>query len=1028
MEETGNPSADRHGALRWCAQQCTQRGWRLACSLLRNSADAEDAVQQAFLVALRTPDDIPRDDPWPWFATVIALEARNVRRRYQRPQASIDAGEEPMQLPDHRHTPAEDSLASRELAQQLAVALDELPGDEREALVLTQLGGMSYAESARSLNVPLGTFNHRVSRGLQKLRKKLGVGDAAVLGCLPFLPVNEPPATLELFLESKLAAASGSAVPATVIIAGIAMKKTVLLVSILVLVLLVGFGALVVALDPDADPSPAERSASKPTALEPALPVETGPQVAPFPGTEAPAGTTSGPSANTAEDAAKPTEGGPAPRATDEAIDEEEELEDSWPVSRPEREPTLELAKAKVRDARIIHSIGESEPWTVHEEPHTLLVSPDDSFVIAAARQSLLRFDARSGETLWALSVEPDPVDAVTLSPDGARLAVATQERVVMLDTSDGRRIEGEDLMSPADALAWSPDGERLAVAHRRGVEVFELKSARSLFRYRFTNTPWFVRGPIRQLRFSDDGTRLLCARIDGPSEENALQVLDAVTGELLRNVRIAELGLAAAGNMVLASDGQHAVLEAIDDAEFVMSFDEFTEIHPISGSEAELDEVYRKRRKEYAEYLATKGLTEEPVNHQAARFAAVINVADGKLEKRVDMRGNRGHSVRFALSGDGGTLAAWSVDVARLYDCGVWLERATAAISTSSTALAFNSRGDVLFCSDGLRLRRIGVNDGREIEPEAHLGLKPDGKYLCLSADGKVALFTEDQGLVAFDFSSRQVLWRKKDLQLASSANSFSSDGSCVFAMQRPANQPVLLDTFTGEVTRELAWPAGVKPSQGIVVSGDGSTAATVCEPTDGDWWTHAVLWRQSQDYQPAVYQVDGTTRFGMMGLLELNHDATRGATPAWEGFIVWDFTAETYRVVKTRQGFMNNTTLRMTPDGSQLLAVAMTQKPQFWRIDLATDAVTNVKINHGKDGEYGEFRDFLFAPDGKSLLMAPVGKNLSILRVALESGKVLDQFPGHRDTIERLARSADGSVMASVSEDGVLYFWRMQ
>lgn len=1021
MEETGKPPADRHSALRWCARQCTQRGWRLACSLLRNSADAEDAVQQAFLVALRKPDDIPRDDPWPWFATVIALEARNVRRRYQRPQVSIDAGEEPMQLPDHRHTPAEDSLASRELAQQLAVALDELPGDEREALVLTQLGGMSYAESARALDVPLGTFNHRVSRGLQKLRKRMGAGDAAVLGCLPLLPVDEPPATLEPFLESKLAAAGGSAVPATVIIAGIAMKKTVLLVSLLVLLLL-GLGALVAVLKP-ADPLPMQgRAASGPA---PQVPSGARAENAPVSQREPTPGTATDPSANAAHDAAQPAEGGPAPRATDEDIDDEEELEDSWPVSRPDREPVIRPVQTARLDTRIVHAIGDGEPWTLHEEPHTLLVSPDDSFVIAAARQSVQCLDARSGETIWALSIEPFPLDAVALSPDGTRLAAATYERVVMLDAATGRRLEGEDVMSSAGALAWSPDGRRLAVAHRRGVEVFELQGARSLFRHRFGNTPWVLRDPVRRVRFSDDGMRLLCARLEGHSEENALQVLDAESGELLGSVRVTELGLAAAGSLVLAGDGSHAVLEAMDGAEFVMSFDEFTEIHPIGGREEELDEVYRRRRKEYAEYLATKGLKEEPVNRQVARFAAVINVADGKLEKRVGLPGNR---VRFALSGDGGTLAAWSAGFARILDFGVWSERATAAIATSSTALAFNRRGDVLFCSDGLRLRRIGVNDGRELEPEAHLGLKPDGKYLCLSADGKVALFTEDQGLVAFDFSSRKVLWRSQDLRPSCSANSFSGDGSCVFALRRPANQPLLLDTFTGEVTRELAWPEGVKPSQNIVVSGDGSTVAAVCEPTEGEFWTHAVLWRQSQDYRPLVLQVDGTTRFGMMGQLELNHDATRGATPAWEGFIVWDFTVETFRVVKTPQGFMNNTTLRMTPDGTQLLAVAMTQKPQFWRIDLATDVATNVKIAHGKEGEYGEFRDFLLAPDGKSLLMAPRGKNLSILRVELESGKVLDQFPGHRDTIERLARSADGSVMASVSEDGVLYFWRME
>ena len=55
--------------------------WRLAYALVGNAADAEDVVQEAFVVATRKPHAIPSDgDGWPWIAAVVTNAARNLRR------------------------------------------------------------------------------------------------------------------------------------------------------------------------------------------------------------------------------------------------------------------------------------------------------------------------------------------------------------------------------------------------------------------------------------------------------------------------------------------------------------------------------------------------------------------------------------------------------------------------------------------------------------------------------------------------------------------------------------------------------------------------------------------------------------------------------------------------------------------------------------------------------------------------------------------------------------------------------------
>lgn len=62
-----------------CVTACASRAWKLAVFLVWNTEDALDVVQAACLAAASKVDAIPADDPWPWFARVVTLEALKLR-------------------------------------------------------------------------------------------------------------------------------------------------------------------------------------------------------------------------------------------------------------------------------------------------------------------------------------------------------------------------------------------------------------------------------------------------------------------------------------------------------------------------------------------------------------------------------------------------------------------------------------------------------------------------------------------------------------------------------------------------------------------------------------------------------------------------------------------------------------------------------------------------------------------------------------------------------------------------------------
>jgi RNA polymerase sigma-70 factor (ECF subfamily) len=153
--------------------------FQLALNLLGDRDEALDLSQEVFLRVFRTIHHFRGHSSLrTWIYRIAVNQARNRhrfwRRRHRADQVSLDAhlalhGD----FPSRGELGPEGALAQKELAGQLQRALDHLPFDQRTAIVLREVDGLSYDEIAYSLGVAVGTVKSRLTRARQALRLEL---------------------------------------------------------------------------------------------------------------------------------------------------------------------------------------------------------------------------------------------------------------------------------------------------------------------------------------------------------------------------------------------------------------------------------------------------------------------------------------------------------------------------------------------------------------------------------------------------------------------------------------------------------------------------------------------------------------------------------------------------------------------------------------------------------------------------------------------------------------------------------------
>ena len=144
----------------------TPAAYRLALSIVRSPAEAEDAVQDAFVRAWRDIGSLRQVELWPaWFRRLTVRAALDQTRRRPRVR-EVDLelafnmpGREPSVHPADR--------------LELIAAFDRLAPDDRAILALRFFADLEVPDVAAALGIPLGTAKSRLHRALGRLRAQM---------------------------------------------------------------------------------------------------------------------------------------------------------------------------------------------------------------------------------------------------------------------------------------------------------------------------------------------------------------------------------------------------------------------------------------------------------------------------------------------------------------------------------------------------------------------------------------------------------------------------------------------------------------------------------------------------------------------------------------------------------------------------------------------------------------------------------------------------------------------------------------
>ena len=156
--------------------QAYQRQVYNLCLRMLGSVAAEDAAQEAFITAYRCLGNFRGGSFRAWLLRIAAnICCDELRRRRSRPAASLEAALEagsPADVSSHLPGPEEEALR-RELGRHLQQGLAVLPAEQRLAIILRDIHGLSYEELTEALACSLGTVKSRIARGRARMRQYL---------------------------------------------------------------------------------------------------------------------------------------------------------------------------------------------------------------------------------------------------------------------------------------------------------------------------------------------------------------------------------------------------------------------------------------------------------------------------------------------------------------------------------------------------------------------------------------------------------------------------------------------------------------------------------------------------------------------------------------------------------------------------------------------------------------------------------------------------------------------------------------
>ena len=163
FEETMLPHLDAaHNLARW---------------LLRNEQDAQDVVQEAYLRAFKSFSGFHGSNGRAWLLTIVRNTSYTLLKKNRAVDLSTTFDEE-IHASDHESASPAAILEHAEDAELIGKAMQELPAEFREIVILRHQQDLSYKEIGEILRIPPGTVMSRLARARAKLKECL----AALIG------------------------------------------------------------------------------------------------------------------------------------------------------------------------------------------------------------------------------------------------------------------------------------------------------------------------------------------------------------------------------------------------------------------------------------------------------------------------------------------------------------------------------------------------------------------------------------------------------------------------------------------------------------------------------------------------------------------------------------------------------------------------------------------------------------------------------------------------------------------------------
>src|SRR5207248_3393593 len=146
----------------------------LAKWLLRNEQDAQDVVQEAYLRAFKSFGGFHGSNARAWLLTIVRNTSYTLLKKNRAVDFTTPFDEE-IHATGHESVSPATILEHSEDAELIKEAMDALPAEFREILVLRHQEGLSYKELGDIAQIPLGTVMSRLARARDKLKEYLAV-------------------------------------------------------------------------------------------------------------------------------------------------------------------------------------------------------------------------------------------------------------------------------------------------------------------------------------------------------------------------------------------------------------------------------------------------------------------------------------------------------------------------------------------------------------------------------------------------------------------------------------------------------------------------------------------------------------------------------------------------------------------------------------------------------------------------------------------------------------------------------------